>query len=154
MFQPARNLRITFIVGLLFTVLAGLFLSLPTLAAQEVRLEGVVRDSGGAVISGASVLLQGGNYRAELITDSSGRFVFLAVPVSSGTVEVSADGFGTLRQPWRIGQTASISLVLEPASASEQVTVSAARTEVRLSETPGSTVLLSTTDVAATRSEE
>jgi outer membrane receptor protein involved in Fe transport len=150
MFQPARNLRITFIVGLLFTVLAGLFLSLPTLAAQEVRLEGVVRDSGGAVISGASVLLQGGNYRAELITDSSGRFVFLAVPVSSGTVEVSANGFGTLRQPWRIGQTASISLVLEPASASEQVTVSAARTEVRLSETPGSTVLLSTTDVAAT----
>jgi outer membrane cobalamin receptor len=44
----------------------------------------------------------------------------------------------------------SLEIVLQPASGGEQVTVSAARTEVRLSETPGSTVLLSTTDVAAT----
>ncbi len=41
-------------------------------------------------------------------------------------------------------------IVLQPSASSEQVTVSAARTEVRLSETPGSTVLLSNTDVAAT----
>jgi outer membrane receptor protein involved in Fe transport len=40
--------------------------------------------------------------------------------------------------------------VFKPSAAREQVTISTARTELRLSEAPGSTVLLSTTDVAAT----
>src|ERR1019366_6645075 len=53
---------------------------------------------------------------------------------------------------WKVeaNQTTHLEIVLQPSSANEQVTVSAARTEVRLSETPGSTILLSTSDLAAT----
>ena len=43
-----------------------------------------------------------------------------------------------------------MNIVLQLASTSEEVTVSATRTEMRLADTPGSTVLLSNTDVTAT----
>jgi outer membrane receptor protein involved in Fe transport len=135
------------------TILLGLFLLAVAacLAGQTVRVDGTVRDPSGAVIAGASVVVQSGPYQASAQTDR-GRFVFPAVPSTSGTIEVSGEGFSTVRQSWSTGTTSIVSLeiILQPASASEQVTVSAARTEVRLSETPGSTILLSTSDVAAT----
>jgi len=135
-------------------ILLGLFLSAVAacLAGQTVRVDGTVRDPSGAVIAGASVVVRSGPYQASARTDARGRFVFPAVPSTSGTIEVSGEGFSTVRQSWSAGTTSVVSLeiILQPASASEQVTVSAARTEVRLSETPGSTILLSTSDVAAT----
>ena len=65
---------------------------------------------------------------------------------------MSAAGFMTARQSWKLeaNQAAHLEVVLQPSSSNEEVTVSAARTEVRLSETPGSTILLSTPDLAAT----
>ncbi len=114
-------------------------LGLATLAAQTTAVEGTVRDSSGAVIAGVSVVLHADSYRANVTTDDRGHFVFPAVPGAFGTVDVSAEGFGTVQQAWNTGTTASVHLeiVLQPASGSEQVTVSAARTEVRLAETPG-----------------
>ena len=55
------------------------------------------------------------------------------------------------RQEWNGEGTRApgLEFVLDPSSVKEQVVVSAARAEVRLSDTPGSNVLLSTTDVAA-----
>src|ERR1022692_521846 len=135
-------------------ILLSLFLSAVAacLAGQTVRVDGTVRDPSGAVIADASVVVRSGAYQASARTDALGRFVFPAVPSTSGTIEVSGEGFSTVRQSWSAGTTSIVSLeiILQPASASEQVTVSAARTEVRLSETPGSTILLSTSDVAAT----
>ncbi len=135
-------------------ILLGLFLSAVAacLAGQTVRVDGTVRDPSGAVIVGASVVVRSGPYQASARTDARGRFGFPAVPSTSGTIEVSGEGFSTVRQSWSAGTTSIVSLeiILQPASGSEQVTVSAARTEVRLSETPGSTILLSTSDVAAT----
>ena len=57
-----------------------------------------------------------------------------------------------VRQSWKAepSGTVSLEIVLQLASGNEQVTVSAARTEVRLSESPGSTILLTHADVAAT----
>jgi outer membrane receptor protein involved in Fe transport len=135
--------------------LLALFLwstGLPCLWAQVNRVEGTVRDASGAVIADASVVLNSESYRVEATTDASGHFLFAAIPSSSGTVEIARDGFSTVRQSWNAGTNASVSLeiVMQPASANEEVTVSAARTEVRLSETPGSTILLNTTDVVAT----
>jgi outer membrane receptor protein involved in Fe transport len=135
-------------------VLAALYstLGLPCLWAQTVQVRGIVRDPSGAVIEGASVLMRSGSYSASTMTDASGRFVFRNAPSTPGTVEISLQGFHTTVQSWgsATSPTVELDIVLQPASASEQVTVSAARTEVRLSETPGSTVLLSTADVAAT----
>ncbi len=126
--------------------------SLPCLSAQTAHVEGTVRDASGAVIANASVVLKFGSYKSETQTDAGGRFLFSLVPSASGTVEISREGFNTVRQLWNAGAATNVNLeiVLQLASASEQVTVSAARTEVRLSETPGSTILLTNTDVAAT----
>jgi len=138
----------------ILTILAILLsmVGLPCLSAQTVQVKGIVHDPSGAVISGASVLIRSGSYGATTITDSHGHFVFPNAPSTSGTIEISGEGFRTARQSWTAGVAGAVSLeiVLQPASASEQVTVSAARTEVRLTETPGSTVLLSARDVSAT----
>jgi outer membrane cobalamin receptor len=144
---PMLNRRNILVLAVLFSVLG-----LPCLWAQTVQVEGIVRDPSGAVVAGASVLMRSGSYSASTTTDASGRFVFPNAPSTAGTVEISRQGFRTSTQSWNSGTTLTIHLeiVLQPASAREQVTVSAARTEVRLSETPGSTVLLSTADVAAT----
>src|SRR5579864_7113531 len=125
---------------------------LPCLYAQVNRVEGTVRDATGAVIADASVVVSSGSYRVSANTDAGGHFLFATVPISAGSVEVTREGFTSVHQLWNTGATAAVSLeiVMQPASANEEVTVSAARTEVRLSETPGSTILLNTTDVVAT----
>src|SRR5579864_2866663 len=117
--------------------------------AQETRVEGSVRDSSGAVVVGASVRLVSGAFQSEVKTDAAGHFAFVSVPGSSGSVEVSQPGFETGHRTWTVNQS-NLQIVLKPTAAKEEVTVSATRTELRLSETPGSTVLLSTTDVTST----
>jgi len=137
---------------------AGLFacfflaLTLPCLSAQTIAVEGTVRDTSGAVVGNASVVLRSGSYQTIAQTDASGHFIFAAVPFPSGDIEVSDEGFGTFHQSWSASPAATVHLdiLLRPVSSGEQVTVSAARTGVRLSETPGSTILLSGSDVAAT----
>lgn len=123
-----------------------------SLFAQTIRLAGVVRDSAGAVIPGASLLLRAGSYEANAISDAEGQFVFAGVGGTSGTIAAHADGFTPLRQEWTAGLDAQIrlTLVLTPASSHEEITVSATRTETRLTDTPGSTIMLSKTEVAAT----
>jgi outer membrane receptor protein involved in Fe transport len=131
-----------------------LFLALPlaSLSAQTAQVDGTVRDASGAAISQATITLRSGSYHTTAATDNAGRFSFSPVPSTTGTVEVSAEGFSVALQSWTAESNGvvHIQIVLQAASASEQVTVSAARTEVRLAETPGSTVLLSTPDLAAT----
>ncbi len=127
-------------------------LGLPCLSAQTSHVEGTVRDASGAVIGGATVVLRSGAYHAVTATDPAGHFLFTVIPSNTGTIAISREGFTTASQSWNVDATGSANLEigLQPASASEQVTVSAARTEIRLSETPGSTILLSTTDVTST----
>lgn len=120
--------------------------------SAQTNVHGTVRDASGAVIANASVVLKSGSYQVTAPTDAGGHFVFAAVPAASGTVETSREGFNTVRQSWNAGAVSAVNLeiVMQPATAREQLTVSAARTEVRLSETPGSTILLTNTDVSAT----
>ncbi len=135
-------------------ILAWFFVGLACagLSAQTAQVEGIVRDTSGAVIAHASVHLQNDSFRAMTATDDNGRFSFSRVAGTTGMLEVNAEGFTAARQSWKLeaNQTTHLEVVLQPLSANEQVTVSAARTEVRLSETPGSTILLSSPDLAAT----
>ena len=132
---------------LLFVLLA-----LGHLSAQNLVVEGTVRDSAGAVISDASVKLHSGSYEAAATTDASGHFSFSGLPATSGTLDVAQEGFRSVQENWTVGAAPNVSLdiILQPATASETLTVSATRTEMRLTDTPGSTVLLSNTDVAST----
>src|SRR5437868_4576424 len=139
--------RSIFLLGILAAALP-----VAKLSAQTTTVEGTVRDSAGAVIANASVTIKAGSYQATITTDADGHFEFPAVSERSGSLEAQGQGFAPARQSWNAESTgrAVLDIVLEPASASEQITVSATRTEVRLSETPGSTVLLSEEDVTAT----
>ena len=136
-----------------YAILLFFFVSmLGHISAQTVSVAGIVRDPGGAVVSGAVVTLRAGSFQATVTTDPRGYFSFSAVPITSGAIQVSHQGFRLTEQAWTAGATANISLdiVLQLASTSEEVTVSATRTETRLADTPGSTILLSNTDVSAT----
>jgi len=72
------------------------------------------------------------------------------VPQGSGLIRVTASGFSAAEQSWTSESGAvQISFTLKPLGATEQVVVSATRSEMKLSDAPGSAVLLSTEDVAA-----
>ena len=136
----------------LILVLFLVALGSPDLSAQTSQVEGVVRDASGAVVSKATVNLKCDSVHETTATDDDGHFSFSNVPATAGTIEVSAAGFTVARKPWAMeaNQAAHLEIVLQPSSSNQEITVSAARTEVRLSETPGSTILLSTPDLAAT----
>jgi len=137
--------RHTIAFFLCFTIL------LPSCLAQTLSLTGIVHDSSGAVIAGANITLRSGPFRAATATDNKGEFSFFDLSQTSGTVEVTAGSLIPALKSWHAnGQsTLHLEIVLQPAVAQEQVVVSAARTDVRLSDTSGSTILLSTSDVTA-----
>jgi outer membrane receptor protein involved in Fe transport len=140
-----KSMRLVRITGQII-LLAMLFSS--HLLAQN-HIEGVIRDASGAVVQNAKITLQSGTFKAAAVSNPAGKFSFENVPISSGTISASAKGFATAQIEWKATIT-SLDITLSPSKNEEQVVVSAARSEMRLSDTPGSTVLLSTNDIAST----
>ena len=114
------------------------------------QIEGTVRDGTGAVVSGAEVTLISGTSKARVKTDANGRFTFPAA--DSGTIAVTANGFAPAHVSLSSSQDPQthLEIVLQPSLATEEMIVSATRTEIRLSDAPGSTIRLSNTDIMAT----
>lgn len=135
--------RFTILLELLFSLVACCWMS-----AQARNVNGVVRDVTGGVVAGATVELQGAGQTQHTQTDSNGCFALQGIPTVS-VIAVHASGFADANVALPAGETHPL-IVLKLAPGSEEITVSAARTELRLSESPGSTVELSTTDLAAT----
>ena len=136
-----------------FTKLFLIFSLLVTVAAaQSAHVEGAVHDSTGASVAGARVELHTGTFSSSHETDAQGNFVFDSVPGSTGTLTVQAKGFGDTQKKWDAGTTGSVKLeiALSPASVSEQVFVTATRTELRLSDVAVSSVALTSEDLNAT----
>ena len=119
-----------------------------TLCAQDRALTGVVVDTSGATIVHAEVILTTGFHRATQRSDATGNFTFADVPATSGSLTISALGFQTRTLHWNAG-TDPLRIELLPATASEQVTVTANRTSTRVSETPTSVVILSREDISS-----
>jgi len=137
----------------------------PTTGAQtpqQVRVEGTITDSSGASIPGARVELHCcGSYSATALTGQDGRFSFSVAAGSSasggsaqvaGTIVVTANGFARTEKPWTAapGSLASLEIQLSPSSASQQVVVSAARTQTQIGDTPVSIMQLDRSDLDAT----
>jgi outer membrane receptor protein involved in Fe transport len=118
--------------------------------AQQVMISGVVQDATGAAISGAQVTLRSSGSSQTTTTSAEGRFSFTAGSTSSGTVRVVANGFAPAEQNWPAapGQ-AQLTFVLRGVAQGERVVVSATRSELKLSEVPGSAVELSPEDLSA-----
>src|SRR6266567_2251024 len=103
-------------------------------AAQASRvgatLEGIVRDTSGAVIPNSKVALHNPltNQSRTVTTDEQGFFRAEQLAVGTYEVRVEQTGFAPYRQAGvgaSLGRTLHLDIVLVPASASEQVTVSA-----------------------------
>ena len=126
----------------------------PSAQAQGNRVEGVVRDATGASVPHAQVDLRAQSYSATTSTGPSGTFVFENVPEASGTLRVTAKGLKPVEQAWNIaaGAPAHVEVVLEPLPLAQQIIVTAARTETRLSDSPVSVLQLTRDDLRATPS--
>ncbi len=107
---------------------------------------GVVQDSSGAVVPGASITARtpGGDRTA--VSGTDGRFVVDTPDTGTVTLIVRAPGFAEKQQPVEPG-AASVTVTLEPSSLREDVTVTAARTEQRLSDVSASVSVLRTDDI-------
>jgi outer membrane receptor protein involved in Fe transport len=129
--------------------LIALLLAL-TLAAPG-SVSGVVKDSTGAVVTGASVVVKpisGSEHVAT--TGADGRFT-VDMPVDGDvTVIVRAGGFAEKSQ--RVGsgdRGREIEIVLQPATLLETVTVTPTRTEQRLGDVPASVSVLTSEQIQA-----
>src|SRR5579863_3800964 len=119
-------------------------------AAQQLTVTGTVRDTAGAVIADAEVTLRSPQSTQSTRTGPDGAFAFFAVSGSSGSVQVTASSFAAAEQSWNATSgTVQLIFVLRGLAKTEQVLVSATRTEMKLSEVPGSAELLSPADIDA-----
>jgi outer membrane receptor protein involved in Fe transport len=124
-------------------------------AAQQVTVSGTVRDTSGAVIAGAEITLRSPHSPQTTPTQTTktgpdGVFAFSGVTSASGSVRVTANSFAPAEQIWTATSgTVQLTFVLQGEAKREQIVVSATRTEMKLSEVPGGTVLLSAEDLDA-----
>lgn len=114
-------------------VLAGLLALGPisTASAQAVggTVRGVVTDSGGGVVAGATVAAVSAATGATISTRSDDRGWFAITPLAPGRyeIQVTQDGFRRHLQPLTlaVSQSVRLDVVLEPGPVSESVTVTA-----------------------------
>jgi outer membrane receptor protein involved in Fe transport len=141
--------RRTQIIGVIFLSVFTCLFVLPA-KAQQTAVSGFVRDSSGAAVTNAEVTLRAGQFTASTRTNSEGEFSFDSVQQKSGSVRVTAGGFSPAEQTWPAESgSAQLSFTLKPLAVGEQIVVSATRSEMKLSESPGSPVLLSGEDLEA-----
>src|SRR5262245_29812235 len=117
-----------------FLILLLLVSSLPrSVAAQtstSARVSGVVTDSQGSVVPGATVKLIDKATKAERtdVTNSEGRYVFGSVDPGVYDLSITVQGFRTTIVPdikADITKVATLDVQLQPGGTSEQVTVTA-----------------------------
>ena len=110
-------------------VVVGLAL-LPSLALAQSSISGVIKDTSGAVISGAKVtvsseaIIEG---TKSTTTNGEGRYEIVDLRPGTYVVEATLAGFDTVKQTIILGanQTAPVDATLKPGSVGETVTVEA-----------------------------
>jgi outer membrane cobalamin receptor len=118
--------------------------------AQQITISGTVTDATGAAIQGAQVTLNSSGQVQTVSTTEDGRFSFLVLPKVNGVVRVNANGFAAAEQTWSASsQSVRLTFVLRGIAENQRIVVSAARSELKLSEVPGSAVQLSSDDIDA-----
>src|SRR5690349_19996106 len=116
-------------------------------ALQGYTISGVVQDPSGAVVPGASVTVRTAYGERSAVTGTDGRFVVEMPGTRKVTLVVRAPGFAEKTQRTEAPNTSNITVVLEPAVLREDVTVTAARTEQRLSDVSASVNVLRSDDI-------
>ncbi len=123
----------TFLLSILLTATIFVF----GVAAQSVALQGRVEDSAKAPIAGAVVVLRSQTTGLDRIanTDAEGRFSFDGIgDTSKYQMIVSSSGFGRIVKQLTSNDV-DVVLTLNPVGITEQVTVTATRTEISTADT-------------------
>jgi hypothetical protein len=119
-----------------FMTLALLVAAAPGLLAQETTgaIEGVVRDSGGAVLPGVTVTATGPVGTVTTVSDGEGRYRFPRLPSGQYTVRAALDGFApaSTTVDLVVGSTATAPFELALAGVTETIEVSGAASAVDL----------------------
>src|SRR5262245_20764015 len=117
--------------------------------SQAGQISGRVTDKRGDAVSNARVVAVADNQtRGETVTDGAGQFT-LALQPGVYELRVSADGFSVSRQRVSLNSPqATVNVTLEPATVAETVTVTPARTELRLAVAPASVSVFDAKDVS------
>ncbi len=134
-------------------VFAALSLAVQAYAAPQGtrKVEVVVMDQNGAPIAGAEITFAGKVAAVTRTTDAEGRFVFDAQG-DTAMLTIRARGFETASRVWNAtdADSARLRIKLAAERLSEQMTVTASRTEARVSDTAASVAVLSTAELSAT----
>ena len=151
-FTPARAFVYFLGAIALAGVLRGQQAPLSLAGKRGYQVEGVVKDQSGAVIAGARVSLRAGSYQSRQTTGPDGHFIFDSVQVSNAELRVQAKGFAPVERPWNVQPqgAAALEIVLKPAPVTQQMTVTATRTETPLSETSASVQVLTQQELSNT----
>ena len=111
-------------------------------------LTGVVKDTSGGAVPGASVTIQtaSGTEQHTVTSGADGQFTFDTVP-SGAVLVVRAGGFAEQRQT--VGGSSTVEVILQPPSILETVVVTPGRTEQRLGDTPASVNVVTSEQIEA-----
>lgn len=126
---------------------------LPSQQKSELQVvEGVVVDQAGDAVAAATVTMSSATFRTTVHTDNEGHFHLDALAREPLVLEITAEGFATIKQRVRPTTDASSQLrfMLKPANVTAQVTISATRTDTRLDETAASIVVLGQKELETT----
>jgi len=123
-------------------MVSALFLSL-MLAAPTVS--GIVKDTTGGAVAGASVVLKTSSGTEQTVTGPDGRFTLNKTPEGQATLVVKAGGFAEKEQP--VSGSGDIEIVLSPAALMEVVTVTPSRSEEQLGNIPASINIIDSEDI-------
>jgi hemoglobin/transferrin/lactoferrin receptor protein len=127
--QRARLVSLALILALLSPMFP--FFSQSALARQSSRghISGTVKDSGGAIVTGARVALINSQQVSLGLTetDGSGNFRFQDIPAGAYLIMISRPDFSRQRVAAQVteGETTELSVTLEVSQLTEQVTVTA-----------------------------
>src|SRR5437660_2549725 len=109
-------------------------------SSTSASIEGVVVDQDGAALTGVLVGVSAPSFNAQVRSDTNGVFRFASVPQTIVTLSVSAKGFARVERKLNpaLEDPSQLRIVLAPAPISEQVTVTATRTDTRIRDTADS----------------
>ena len=112
----------------LFVMMLALLLATPVVAQETTgSIEGVVRDAGGAVLPGATVVATGPSGAVTSVANERGEYRIQRLPSGRYTVAATLDGFApaTRNVDLTVGTTARVEFTLSIAGVTETVQVSA-----------------------------
>src|SRR5256885_754392 len=149
-----KSFQIIFSTVCLLVLSCEAVAQLPSQEKSERQVvEGVVVDQAGDAVAAATVTLSADVFTTTSHTDHEGHFHLESMAQASLILEISAEGFATIKQ--RVSPATDVSnqlrFVLSPANVTGEVTITATRTNTRLEETAASIVVLGQKEL---RSEE